>query len=77
MEYLELELLTDKIVCYRYYPEGGGEYGIVSLMRKTGKVIYDKDCPDFASMYRSQAVFRIIDYNETGEFPKKATVMWY
>ena len=43
MEYIELEFLSDEKVSYRYYPEGGDEYGIVSLMRKTDEVIHDKE----------------------------------
>ena len=46
MEDLKLESLTDEIVSYRYYPEGGKEYGIVSLNRKTGERILDLLCPD-------------------------------
>ena len=76
MEYIELEFLSDDKVSYRYYPEGGDEYGIVSLMRKTDEVIHDK-VYDVFGMYKGQAVYRMRKYNETGEFPKKATVMWY
>ena len=44
MEDLLLESLTEDKVTYRYYPEGGEKFGIVSLMRKTGKRIHDKPC---------------------------------
>ena len=77
MERIELELLTDDIVSYRYYPEGREEYGIVSLNRKTDDVINDKIYPDDPGMYKWHAVYRIRKYNETGEFPEKATVAWY
>ena len=77
MEDIKLELLTEEKVSYRYYPEGGEDYGIVSLMRKTNKVIHDKVYPDISGMYARQAVYRMRQYNKTGEFPEKATVMWY
>ena len=76
MEYIELEFLSDDKVSYRYYPEGKEEYGIVTLMRKTDEVIHDK-VYDVSGMYKRQAVYRMRKYNETGEFPKKATIMWY
>ena len=77
MERIELELLTDDIVSYRYYPEGGEEYGIVSLNRKTDEIVHDKVYPDISGMYKRQALYRMRKYNETGEFPEKATVAWY
>ena len=77
MEYLELEQLTDEKVSYRYYPECGEEYGIVSLMRKTDEIVHDKVYPDISGMYKRQALYRMREYNESGEFPEKATVMWY
>ena len=77
MERIELELLTDERVSYRYYPEFRDDFGIVSLMRKTDKVIHDKVYPDVTTMYVRQAVYRMRQYNKAGEFPEKATVMWY
>ncbi|MBR0150990.1 MAG: hypothetical protein IJP89_06485 [Synergistaceae bacterium] len=77
MEDIRLELLTDEIVSYRYYPEGGEEYGIVSLNRKTNEVVHDKAYPNVSGMYKRQAVYRMRRYNEAGEFPEKATVIWY
>ena len=77
MEDIVLEFLSDDKVSYRYYPEGKEEYGIVTLMRKTDEVIHDKVYPDISGMYKWQAVNRIREYNETGEFPKKAMVAWY
>ncbi len=55
MEDLVLESLTEDKVTYRYYPEGGEKFGIVSLMRKTGKRIHDKPCPGERSVYAGQA----------------------
>lgn len=77
MEYLELELLTDEKVSYRYYPECREEFGIVSLIRKTNEIIHDKAYPDNSGMYKRQAIYRIRKYNESGIFPERATVMWY
>ena len=76
MEYLELELLTDEIVSYRYYPEGGEEYGIVSLNRKTGERIHDLPCPGCSSSYAGQAWMRIEDYQKQGRFPEKGIAAW-
>ncbi len=77
MEYLELELLTDEKVSYRYYPECGENFGIVSLMRKTDAVIHDKPYTDYSGMYARQAIYRMRKYNEAGKFPERATVAWY
>lgn len=76
MEYLELELLTDDIVSYRYYPEGGKEYGIVSLNRKTGDVNHDVPCPDSISLFAIQAWQRLEEYHEKNRFPEKDLVAW-
>ena len=77
MEDLKLELLTDEIVSYRYYTEGGEEYGIVSLNRKINEYTHDKIYPDISGMYKRQTVYRMRKYNETSEFPEKALVVWY
>lgn len=77
MEDIKLELLTEERVSYRYYPEGGEEYGIVSLDRKTGKRIHDLPCPDTISSYAGQAWRRLEEYQREGNFPEKAMIMWY
>ena len=77
MEWLELELLTDEKAIYRYYPEGGKEYGIVSLMRKTGERIHDMPCPGTGSMYARQAWDRLDECQETGNYPQRTMVAWY
>ena len=74
---IELELLTDDIVSYRYYPEGGEEYGIVSLNRKTGERILDLPCPNSISMYVGQAWRRLEEYQSENRFPEKGWTMWY
>ena len=76
MEYLRLELLTENKVSYRYYPEGGDEYGIVSLMRKTGKRIHDLFCPDAISSYAGQAWRRLEEYQTKNHFPEEDLVAW-
>ena len=77
MEYIELELLTDEKVSYRYYPNGKEAFGIVSLMRETGKCVHDLPCPDAPSMFARQAWSRIKKYQREGEFPERALVAWY
>ena len=77
MEYIVLEELTDDRVAYRYYPEGGSEYGVVSLMRKTGELIHDKPCPDSIFMYVEHAWQRLEEYQEKGNFPEKGMIAWY
>ena len=77
MEELKLESLTDEIVSYRYYPEGGEEYGIVSLNLKTSERILDLLCPDWPSSYAGQAWMRLEEYQSKNYFPEKALVMWY
>ncbi len=71
---LYLEELTEDKVSYRYYPEERKEYGIVSLMRKTGKRIHDVPCSDSISMYARHAWKRL---EEMGEFLEKGLVFWY
>ena len=77
MEYIELELLTDEKVSYRYYPNGKEAFGIVSLMRETGERIHDVHCPGVSSSYAGQAWARLDEYQEAGEFPERALVAWY
>ena len=77
MEHLELVLLTDEKVTYRYYPEGGEAFGVVSLMRKTGKRIHDVPCPGISSsLYARQAWYHIGQYQKAGEFPKRGQAAW-
>ncbi len=77
MVWVYLEELTDEKVTYRYYPDGGEEYGIVSLMRKTGKRIHDKSCPNYTSMFARHAWELLENFQEAGEFPEKAMIGWY
>ena len=77
MEYLELELLTEDKVSYRYYPEGGQEYGIVSLDRQTGQRIHDLPCPGSISAYAGQAWRRIEEYQRDNNFPERGLVAWW
>ena len=77
MEYIELELLTDEKVSYRYYPEGKEAFGIVSLMRETGELVHDVPCPNAPSMYAEQAWQRLDECQEAGEFPERAQIAWY
>ena len=76
MERIELELLTDEKVSYRYYPDGKTPFGIVSLMRKTGKRIHERSCPEGLSLYAEQAWPRLEEYQRAGEFPKTAQITW-
>lgn len=66
-----------KKATYRYYPNGGTAYGVVSLMRKTGERIHDKPCPGTGSMYVRMAWKRLDECQEKCEFPQKAMVAWY
>lgn len=77
MEWIILESLTDEKATYRYYPEDSKEYGIVSLMRKTGKRIHDKPHPDVISEYARQAWRRLEEYQKNGHFPERGQIAWY
>ena len=77
MEDIKLELLTEEKVSYRYYPECGEKYGIVSLMRKTGERVHDLPCPDTISMYAGQAWRRLDKYQKENHFPETDIVAWY
>ena len=77
MEELELELLTDEKVTYRYYPNGKEPFGVVSLMRKTGKRVHDKPCPGVSSEFAGQAWRRLEEYQKNGNFPERGMVAWY
>lgn len=76
METLILEVLTDEKVSYRYYPEDGEEYGIVSLNRKTGERTHDLVCPGSISLYARQAWSRLDEYQASSRFPKRDLVAW-
>ena len=76
MEWIELIELTDEKVSYRYYPEGKNEYGIVSLMRKTGELIHDVPCLNVLLTYAGHAWRRIEKYQKENNFPKKAMIAW-
>ena len=77
MVYVYLMELTDEKVTYRYHPDGGEDFGIVSLMRKTGKRIHDKPCPNYTSMFARHAWRLLARYQEAGEFPEKGKIGWY
>ena len=76
MEWIYLEELTDEKVTYRYYPENGEDFGIVSINRKTGQRFHDMPCPGVASLYAGQAWHRLDEYNRKSNFPEKALVAW-
>ena len=77
MEWIYLDELTDEKVSYRYYPEGGKEYGIVALMRKTGGLIHEKKCPDTLSNYHCHAWRRLEKYQRDNNFPEKDLIAWW
>ena len=77
MERIYLEELTYEKVTYRYHPEGGKEYGVVSLLRKTGERIHEKPCINALSMYAGQAWKRLEKYQKTNFFPKEDLIAWY
>lgn len=78
MEYLELVEVTSDRVTYRYYPNGGKVFGIVSLMRKTGERILDSPIPEgFWIEYASHAWRAMETYHETEHFPETDLIAWY
>lgn len=77
MEWIFLVSLTDEKVTYRFQPDYSKEYGVVSLMRKTGKRVLEQPHPDAPLEYAGMAWAKIEDCQKNGSFPEKAIVAWY
>ena len=78
MEDLVLEELTEEKATYRYIPIGSDEYGVVSIMRKTGECTHDKQWPgSTTSVCAHQAWRRLREYQKNNKFPEKDLVAWY
>ena len=77
MEWIYLEEITDEKITYNYFPEGKEKFGIISLMRKSGKRVIDKLCEsDKFKTYAFQALRCLEEYQKKNEFPEKGLIMW-
>ena len=78
IEDLVLEELTEEKATYRYYPVGSNEYGIVSIMRKTGDCAHEKKWPGSnTSVHARQVWQRLKEYRKNNKYPEKDLVAWY
>ena len=65
-------------VLYRYFPEGGADYGIVSFSEKTGDVSIETLAKsDKHGRYALKLFKRIRDMASKGAFEEEGTVAWY
>ena len=74
---MEKILLTSEKVVYKYFPEGGKEFGKVSYNRKNGEGSIDSMVPGFSDSYACHALSRIRDYEKQGKYLDKDLVAWY
>ena len=74
---IELLELTENFVRYRYFPEDSGDYGIVSLNRKTGKRELEKVLNEYPLSYAAHALYRMEEYSKKEKFPQKDVIAWY
>ena len=77
MERHQLVELTDDVVRYKYFPEGGNEYGIVSVNRKTRKRDIEQPASNYPMSYAFHACRAIERYIDEGNFPAKGMSAWY
>ena len=77
MLYLILKELTEERAVYEYHPDGGDDYGIVSVDRKTGVCSLHKYKPKAGQMFSGMALSGIRKLFNEGIFPEKRVVSWY
>ena len=65
-------------VRYRYFPEGGADYGIVAFSEKTGDGSIEALAKnDRHQRYAMKLFKRIREMASKGSFEKEGTVAWY
>lgn len=65
-------------VLYRYFPEGGSDYGIVSFNEKTGDVSIETAAKnDKHQRYALKMFKRIREMASNGSLEKEGIVAWY
>ena len=63
---------------YRYYPEGGAVYGIVSFEEGTGEAEIVKLAEnDQHGIYAAKMFSRLRKMARTGEYEKTGMIAWY
>lgn len=77
MLYLIRIELTEERAVYEYHPNGGDDYGIVSVERKTGICSLDKFEPKAGQMHSGMALSGIRKLFNEDIFPEKRVVAWY
>lgn len=74
---LELELLTEELAIYKYYPEGKATYGRASIERISGKVEIFQKAKNHSGMYTPHIYGALTDFQKSGNFPERYQVAWY
>lgn len=65
-------------ISYKYFPEGGADYGIVSFNEKTGdSSIETLATNDRHQRYALKMFKRIIEMASNGSFEREGIVAWY
>jgi hypothetical protein len=65
-------------VLYRYFPEGGADYGLVAFSEKTGDVSIETAAKnDRHQRYAMKLFKRIREMASKGSFEKEGIVAWY
>lgn len=69
--------VTPDVVTYKYYPENGKSYGLVSVNRKTGQRSFDKVEPEYGTRYAAHACVWIERQIKRNQFPETGGEAWY
>ena len=77
MLYLILKELTEDKAVYEYHPNGGIDFGIVSVDLKTGKCSIDVFEPQAGKMHASMALYGIRKIFQENNYPERRTIAWY
>lgn len=77
---LTFELMENTLteVTYKYFPDGGKDFGIIKVRKKDNaiitKIIANEDDFEWCLLHMYQ---KIKDYIESNEFKEKGTIAWY
>lgn len=76
MVWLELISITDEFAKYKYYPEHGETYGVVTVNRINGERSTEKEADGYPSFYKGHAWRAIEKMQEEKKFQKTMMVAW-
>ena len=65
-------------VLYEYHPEGGTEFGVISLDKKTGECHIETEAEnDIYKRYAMKLIKRIREMYNNKSFEKEGMIAWY